>query len=79
MAFAYGPDRTIIVEMGRIRDVSDLAGLYFVKWRQDDHKTRKRLLHKRKPAKCPVNDTGTTGWEQGERIRSGAHRRRAST
>jgi len=49
---------------GRIRDISDLAGLYFVKWRQDDYETGRRL-HKRKPAKCHVNDTGTTGWEQG--------------
>ena len=58
VAFADDPDRTIIVEMGRIRDIGDLAGFYFVKWRQDGDETRKRLRRKLKLAKCPVHDTG---------------------
>ena len=58
VAFAYDPDRTIIVEMGRIRDIGDLAGFYFVKWWQDGDETRKRLRRKLKLAKCPVHDTG---------------------
>lgn len=58
MAFAYDPDRTVIVEMGRIREISDLAGIHTVKWRQDRYETRKALLRKLRLAKCPVNDTG---------------------
>ena len=65
MALAYEPHRTTIVEMGRIRAISDLAGLYFVKWRQDGYETRKRLLRKLKLAKRPVNHTGDHGVRAG--------------
>lgn len=58
MAFAYDPDRTIIVEMGRIREISDLGGIHTVKWRHDRYETRKAFLRKLKLAKCPVNDSG---------------------
>ncbi len=58
VAFTYDPDRTTIVEMGRIQEISDLAGIYSVKWRQDGYETRRPLLRKRTLAKCLVNDSG---------------------
>ena len=58
MAFAYDPDRTTIVEMGRIQEISDLAGIYSVKWWQDGDETRKPLLRNLTLAKCAVNDRG---------------------
>src|SRR5262249_47494480 len=58
MAFAYDPDRTIVVEMGRIREISDLGGVYSVRWTEDGFETRRRLLRKLKLAKCPVKDDG---------------------
>jgi predicted nucleotide-binding protein len=58
MAFAYDTDRTILLEMGRIREISDLAGIHSVKWRHDNPETRRRLIRKLKLAKCPVDDSG---------------------
>lgn len=58
MAFAHDPDRTILLEMGRIREISDLAGIHSVKWQHDNAETLRRLLRKLKLAKCPVDDSG---------------------
>lgn len=56
-AFGRHPNRTILVEIGSIRPLSDTAGLHTVRFAgTPEH--RKRLLSRLKNAKCAVIDSG---------------------
>ena len=64
MAYGRVPERTVIVEIGRIRPISDLAGRHAI--RMDNSAAKRNALAQRlKQAGCPVNTVGddwlTTG------------------
>ncbi|MHB8994593.1 MAG: AbiJ-related protein [Armatimonadota bacterium] len=64
MAYGRMPERTIIVELGRLRAISDLAGRHAV--RMDNSPAKRNALAQRlRQAGCPVNMVGddwlTTG------------------
>jgi len=56
-AFGRHPNRTILVEIGSIRPLSDTAGLHTVRF-SGTPEHRKRLLSRLKNAKCAVIDSG---------------------
>lgn len=59
MALALQPERTIIVEVGRIRPMSDLAGRHVVKLRSDDNgRSRQELRQMLQQAGCQIDDSG---------------------
>jgi len=61
MAFGTHPDRTIIVELGRLRQFSDLGGRNIIRL---DNSTKKRqdLADRLALAGCAVNLRGRTDW-----------------
>ena len=65
MAFGKNPDRTIIVEVGRIKPFSDLSGRHTV--RLDNSVERRReLVELLKSIGCPVNDSIDTWKTEGD-------------
>lgn len=58
MAFATHPDRTVIVQLGNVREFSDVAGRHVVHMSNDFSK-RQELVVKLKNAGCDVDTTGT--------------------
>ena len=65
MAFGHHPDNTVIVQVGKIRPISDLTGRHIVHL-DDSVETRHQLIIKLKAARCPVDDTGTDWHAAGE-------------
>ncbi len=57
MAFGSHPERTIIVELGIVRPLSDIAGRHIVRL-ADDAPSRKRLAQRLLTAGCAVDQTG---------------------
>ncbi len=57
MALGRNPNRTVIVQVGDIRDVSDLAGRHIV-YLRDNVEQRKALLTRLQSAGCAVNMAG---------------------
>jgi predicted nucleotide-binding protein len=57
MALAAMRDRTVIVTLGPLREVSSLSGLHAISWR-DDAKTRHDLLTRLEALGCPVDREG---------------------
>jgi predicted nucleotide-binding protein len=57
MALGLHPHRTVIVEIGRMRSISDLAGRHIVRW-DGSVESRKRLLQRLQDAGCSVDLTG---------------------
>jgi predicted nucleotide-binding protein len=57
MAFGRHPDNTILVEVGKLRPISDLVGRHAVRL-TDSVATRHQLLVKLRAVGCPVDDTG---------------------
>jgi predicted nucleotide-binding protein len=71
MAFALHPDRTVVLEMGAIRPISDIAGIHTVRWKQDDVSTRRKLLEKLRLAGCMPDTSGSHWMEVGKEKQSG--------
>jgi predicted nucleotide-binding protein len=57
MAMGRFPNRTILVELGRLRPFSDISGLLTVRL-SDDAKHRKEFVQRLKRAGCDVDDRG---------------------
>lgn len=62
MAFATHPDRTVIVQLGNVREFSDIAGRHVVHM-SNDYAKRLELATKLSNAGCNVDTTGTD-WVQ---------------
>jgi len=62
MAFATHPDRTVMVQLGTVREFSDVAGRHVVHMSNDSSK-RQELATKLRNAGCIV-DTSGTDWAQ---------------
>jgi predicted nucleotide-binding protein len=57
MAFGRHPEKTIIVQVGRVRPISDLSGRH-VAHLTDSFASRHQLIVKLRTVGCPVDDTG---------------------
>ena len=60
LAFGKAPTRTVLVQIGRVREISDLAGRHVVRLR-DTPESRKDLLMRLAQAGCAVN-LGGNDW-----------------
>lgn len=65
MAMGKNPDRTVLVEIGNIREISDIIGRHVVKF-NGTPKKRKELITKLKNAGCNVDDSGSDWLEAGD-------------
>jgi hypothetical protein len=65
MALGRNADRTILVEMGDLRGLSDIAGRHAVRM-VDSPQRRKSLAERLKTAGCPVDMTGTDWMRAGD-------------
>ncbi len=65
MAFATHPDRTVIVQLGNVREFSDLAGRHVVHM-SNEYLRRQELATKLKNAGCDVDTTGTDWVDVGD-------------
>lgn len=65
MAWARYPNRTVLVKIGEIRHVSDIAGLHYVKLDNTPEK-RDELATKLGNAGCPVDTSGTDWYNAGD-------------
>ena len=65
MALAKNPDRTIIVQIGKIRDISDLTGRHIIHLK-DTPESRKQLLDRLHTAGCDTDLVGNDWMTAGE-------------
>jgi predicted nucleotide-binding protein len=65
LAFGTHPDRTLLVQIGRLRPFSDVAGRAVVRLTNDTEK-RQELAQKLKAAGCAVNLEGTDWHKAGD-------------
>ena len=65
MAMGRHPERTILVECGRLRPFTDIAGLHVVRF-DSDSTTRQELAHRLEDAGCRINLQGTDWHAAGE-------------
>ncbi|WP_404949220.1 nucleotide-binding protein [Streptomyces sp. ARC14] len=65
LAFGRFPDRTILVEFGKVRPLSDLGGRYVVRL-TDSSRSRQRLAMRLEAVGCPVNLSGTDWHSAGD-------------
>lgn len=65
MAFVTHPDRTVMVQLGRVRPFSDTAGRHIVHM-SDDFPKRQELATKLKNAGCDVDTSGTDWVKAGD-------------
>jgi predicted nucleotide-binding protein len=84
MAFATHPDRTVIVQLGNVREFSDVAGRHVVHM-SNEYSKRQELATKLTNAGCGVDTTGTDWVEAGDfvdpqaRVPTGQVRKRRLT
>jgi predicted nucleotide-binding protein len=84
MAFATHPDRTVMVQLGIVREFSDVAGRHVVHM-SNEYSKRQELATKLTNAGCDVDTTGTDWVEAGDfvdpqaRVPTGQARRRRLT
>lgn len=57
MALAYFPKRTVLVQVGKLRPMSDLSGKHLV-FLDDSTEKRKAVAQRLEAAGCPVNTSG---------------------
>lgn len=67
MALARHPRRTVIVEFGRVRPISDLAGRHTARWHDDTPEKRSDLLARLRAAGCQP-DQGDARWMSAGRV-----------
>lgn len=65
MAFGRHPDSTVLVHVGKIRDISDVAGRQLVNL-TNSVSSRHQLIVKLRAAGCSVDDTGEDWQTQGD-------------
>ncbi len=65
MAFATHADRTVMVQLGHVREFSDIAGRHIVHM-SNDYAKRNELATKLRNAGCDVDTTGTDWVEAGD-------------
>ena len=76
MAFGTHPSRTILVEVGKLRPFSDIAGRHLVRMK-DSVSMRQDLAQRLSLAGCPVNLQGTDWHQAGDFSSSKVHERLA--
>jgi hypothetical protein len=64
MALGLFPDRTVIVELGQLRPVSDIGGRHVVRM-NDTPEKRQDLAQRLETAGCLVNRAGTDWYRAG--------------
>lgn len=65
MALALHPERTIIIEVGKIRPMSDLSGRHILRLK-NDARSRQILVQRLKDAGCTFDHVGTDWLETGD-------------
>jgi predicted nucleotide-binding protein len=65
MAFATHPDRTVIVQLGNVREFSDMAGRHVVHM-SNEYSRRQEFVTKLSNAGCSVDTTGTDWVDAGD-------------
>lgn len=65
MAFATHPDRTVIVQLGNVREFSDVAGRHVVHM-SNEYSRRQEFATKLRNAGCNVDTTGTDWVDAGD-------------
>ena len=65
MAFATHPDRTVMVQLGNVREFSDVAGRHVVHM-SNEYSKRQELVTKLTNAGCNVDTTGTDWVQAGD-------------
>jgi predicted nucleotide-binding protein len=65
MALGLFPERTVIVELGRLRQVSDLLGRHTIRM-DDSPEKRQELAQRLETAGCAVNQSGTDWYKAGQ-------------
>ena len=65
MAMGRDEDRTVLVEIGRIRPFSDIAGRHTVRL-DNTSQQRQQLANRLEVAGCPVNLNGTDWHSTGD-------------
>ena len=64
MAFGIQPDRTILVEIGKLRPFSDVLGRHLIRF-NDTPEKRSELAQRLKSAGCEVDVSGTDWYRTG--------------
>jgi predicted nucleotide-binding protein len=67
LALKSHPDRTVIVEMGSVRPISDLAGRHTARWAEDTPATKSELLERLEQAGCTPKLSGSDWLEVGKK------------
>jgi predicted nucleotide-binding protein len=65
LAFGYMPDRTVLVEIGRVKQFSDLAGRHVIRLENSPEK-RQALAERLKTAGCDVTMSGAYWYTAGD-------------
>lgn len=65
MAFGYCPDRTIIIELGSLRPLSDISGRHVLRF-HDIPEKRHELIQRLLAVHCAVNTSGTDWLSAGD-------------
>jgi predicted nucleotide-binding protein len=74
LALMAYPERTIVVDVGQMRPIADLAGLNVIRF-DGSAMAVKKLLDRLKQANCPVDDSGTDWLNPGRFADLPAYRR----